>query len=195
MPLKRNLRALIVVCKVSAFLVTLLGLWWNNSLSNLAFNVQISLNAPDGSSATVATHSQRMSIFDVGSQAFPLTCAVCGVAKIGGLLMGATFDDSSVTNMMRLHIMPQLLLLSLLNQPYPTLLKSHRALPWVSNQRDSRKVWILHFYAWVCLDACRCAFVCAGLPFINELSSQGTAGDIGRLRGHWLTQQATMSLR
>lgn len=34
----------------------------------------------DGSSTTMTTYSKRIAIFDVGSQAFPLTCAVYGVA-------------------------------------------------------------------------------------------------------------------
>lgn len=63
----------------------------------------MSLKAWDGSSTSMATHSKRMTIFDVGSQR-PCHWPVCGLAKIGWLFTGAAFDYSRATKWVWLQI-------------------------------------------------------------------------------------------
>lgn len=84
--------------------------WWNNRLSNLAFNV------PAGgkwvSKLGWQFHQHDHPLWKCGHPwcrqpvALPLTRSVCGLDKIGWLSKGALFDDSSTTKWVRLKITP-----------------------------------------------------------------------------------------
>lgn len=105
------------------------GLWENNRLSNLAFHIPAGgksvSKACKGSSTATDVQSEGTAMFDVGSQVFACVC----VCKLAGSWWELHLMTAALL-IMRLQIMPWLLLLSLLNHPYPCLLESDRIVLW-----------------------------------------------------------------
>lgn len=162
----------------------------------------MSLKAQDGSSTSMATRSERMTIFDVGSQRhchWPILCVRW--PKLAG-----SWWELRLMTAVPLNGCGSNLCLNYLFCLYPTILILFFSLPtgfWHDEKRAHttrrlKRVWIVYFY--VCVSVCvwMHAGVCLWklrLPFITELGSQGTAGDLGCLGGHWLALRGTMSLR
>lgn len=108
-----------------------------------------------------------------------LTCAVCGVAKTGWLLMGGFLMTAAP-----LKRCGSKLCLNYLFYHYPAILIPLFSLPtgFCSDEKRAcptgrlKPVWVACFlsvHVCVCLNECRCAFALRMFPFITELWLSG----------------------
>lgn len=111
----------------------------------------MSLKAQDGSSTSMATHSNRMTIFDVGSQRpyhWPVLCV--GLPRLAGSWWELRLMTAALLNGCGSKLR--------LNYPlyhYSTILVPLVSLPTglCRDEKRARRlehVWILYFYVWVC---------------------------------------------
>lgn len=148
----------------------------------------MSLKAQDGSSTSMATHSERMTIFDVGSQRhchWPIPCVrwprLAGSWWELHLMIAAPLNGCGSK-----------LCLNYLFYHYPTILIPFFSLPRGFCHDEKRaqptgrlkRVWIVYFYMWVCVFKYMQVCICE-----NQASVHHWARLSGHCWRHWLSRR------
>lgn len=140
----------------------------------------MSLKARDGSSTSMTTHSERMTIFDLGCQSHCYWPVLC----VGWPRLAGSWWELFLMTAAPLKRCGSKLCLNYLFYHYPAILIPLFSLPtgFCSDEKRAcptgrlKPVWVACFlsvHVCVCLNECRCAFALRMFPFITELWLSG----------------------